>query len=160
MVHECTSRSFALVCSLERFTGAACYWSNFSLDREVLFWEGRVYWKCKMPGCKQPIATRVWRIIISSLVIRSYLYCASSILLPVYHLPFVLQVKIAILQYLQGLIGLMDPSDFTNSGGILFQRFVIHAIKHDLSGTIINFTSILLNNYSDLAPGLRKLGRQ
>ncbi|XP_068670479.1 CLIP-associating protein 1-A-like isoform X7 [Montipora foliosa] len=27
-----------------------------------------------------------------------------------------LKVKIAILQYLQGLIGLMDPSDFTNSG--------------------------------------------
>ena len=30
-----------------------------------------------------------------------------------------LQVKIAVLQYLQGLISLMDPSDFTNSGGIL-----------------------------------------
>ena len=36
---------------------------------------------------------------------------------------FVLQVKIAILQYLQGLIGLMDPSDFTNSGGILLNLY-------------------------------------
>ena len=34
-----------------------------------------------------------------------------------------LQVKIAILQYLQGLIGLMDPSDFTNSGGILLLHY-------------------------------------
>ena len=84
-----------------------------------------------MPGCQQPIATRVWGIIVLSLVIRSYLYCAGSILLPVYHLSFVLQVKIAILQYLQGLIGLMDPSDFTNSGGILSKY--LPSIKNDLS---------------------------
>ena len=39
-MHECTSGSFALVCSLERFTGAACYWSNVLLDKEVI-WEGQ-----------------------------------------------------------------------------------------------------------------------
>ena len=32
---------------------------------------------------------------------------------------FTLKVKIAILQYLQGLISLMDPADFVNSTGIL-----------------------------------------
>ncbi|KAK3736138.1 hypothetical protein QZH41_015538 [Actinostola sp. cb2023] len=36
-----------------------------------------------------------------------------------------LKVKIAVLQYLQGLISLMDPSDFTNSGGILYLQLAI-----------------------------------
>ena len=38
-MHECTSGSFALLCSLERFTSATCYWSNVPLDREVI-WGG------------------------------------------------------------------------------------------------------------------------
>ena len=38
-MHECTSGSFALVCSLKRITSAVCYWSNVPLDREVI-WGG------------------------------------------------------------------------------------------------------------------------
>ena len=54
-------------------------------------------------------------------------------------LSFVLQVKIAILQYLQGLIGLMDPSDFTNSGGILLSCYNLMSRYNFSSQATIDF---------------------
>jgi len=57
------------------------------------------------------------------------------------------QVKIAILQYLQGLIGLMDPSDFTNSGGILLFRYNFKS-KYKYSAGFYRFLLQLLFGYS------------
>lgn len=55
------------------------------------------------------------------------------------------QVKIAILQYLQGLIGLMDPSDFTNSGGILLLHY---NLKYSLLiSTWISYNTVLVGRF-------------
>lgn len=58
---------------------------------------------------------------------------------------FLFQVKIAILQYLQGLIGLMDPSDFTNSGGILLLHY---NLKYSLLiSTWISYNTVLVGRF-------------